>query len=129
MSAGESDDQTLDELRAELMNLRAQLDRERHLRMALEERNRELQARLYPTPTMNHAQQPQMRYQNHKPQVRFSLLRSVTCSNLGVSKNTLQFQLSGFSSLCLKLSKDGKFTGVLFGVVADGGGVQRGHAR
>ena len=69
MSAGESEEQSMEELKAEVINLRVQLDRERRLRIALEERNRDLEARLYPS-KMAHQVQAQIRYQDHMPQVK-----------------------------------------------------------
>ena len=69
MSAGESEEQSMEELKAEVINLRVQLDRERRLRIALEERNRDLEARLYPSKMAHHVQ-AQIRYQDHMPQVK-----------------------------------------------------------
>ena len=68
MSAGESEEQSMEELKGEIVNLRVQVERERRLRIALEERNRDLEARLYPTKLTNHAQ-AQIRYRDHMPQV------------------------------------------------------------
>ena len=68
MSAGESEEQSMEELKAEVVNLRVQLDRERRLRISLEERNRDLEARLYPSKMAHHVQ-AQIRYQDHMPQV------------------------------------------------------------
>ena len=68
MSAGESEEQSMEDLKGEIVNLRVQLDLERRLRIALEERNRDLEARLYPAKLTNHVQ-AQIRYQDHMPQV------------------------------------------------------------
>ncbi len=68
MSSQEGEDQNLDELKSELIALRVQLDRERRLRMVLEDRNRDLETQLYPERIRQLANQvqAQMTYRDHK---------------------------------------------------------------
>ena len=68
MSSGDFDEPTFEELKRDMIHLRCQLDRERRLRMMLEEQTRNLETQLYPERLRQIASQvqAQMRYQEEK---------------------------------------------------------------
>jgi transcription factor AP-4 len=68
MTNSDFDEPTVDEIKREMIELRTQLDRERRLRMMLEEQIRQLEGQLYPERIRNLASQvqAQMKYQQEK---------------------------------------------------------------
>jgi transcription factor AP-4 len=68
----DNQEQSADALRKEMIELRMQLDRERRLRLQLEEQVRSLETQLYPERIREITQQVQMQYQQIIPEVNVS---------------------------------------------------------
>ena len=67
LSSGDTDD--MDEMRREMVELRRQLDQERHLRVRLEEQTSQLETQLYPERHLRQIAshvEAQMRYHKEK---------------------------------------------------------------
>lgn len=73
--SGDFDEPTVEEIKRKMIDLRTQLDRERRLRMMLEEQTRQLESQLYPERLRHLASQvqAQMKYQEEK-QVRIAII-------------------------------------------------------
>lgn len=82
---------------SELIELRVQLDRERGLRMILEDQVRSLETQLYPERIREITQQVQMQYSQHQQEVRpkttHCQLSLLICSQAVCLKNSEPFHL------------------------------------
>ncbi len=102
MSSQEGEDHNLEELRSELITLRVQLDRERRLRMVLEERNRDLETQLYPERIRQLANQvqAQMTYRDHKQVGNVTIKCSRTLAVTFLACNLYRQEINLFSGNC-----------------------------